>query len=188
MPVAAPRRLLVDVDEVLASLQAPVVEIIRRVTDQNWKLEDFKVWDLFSILTDVQRMGVFREMAEPGFCLGLKPIEGSQEAIRKLQGLVEVFAVTNPHDSVPWVSERYDWLDKHFGFDKDHVAFLSAKYLISGDWFVEDNLDQLRSWYKFNPRGVPILWNTTNNNHMSWDGFRVYHWDAIVSMVSKGIC
>lgn len=130
MPVGAHRRLLVDVDEVLASLQLPVLDIIRRVTDKDWKLEDFKVWDLFSVLTPEQRVLVFKEMAVPGFCLGLEPIPGSPEAIRKLQGVVEVFAVTNPHDSVLWVSERYVWLKRHFGLDKDHVAFLSSKYLI----------------------------------------------------------
>jgi 5'(3')-deoxyribonucleotidase len=188
MPVGTSRRLLVDVDEVLASLQVPVLDIIRQVTRKDWKLEDFKVWDLFSVLTPEQRVLVFKEMAKPGFCLGLEPIPGSQGAIRKLQGIVEVFAVTNPHDSVLWVSERYEWLSTHYGLDKDHVAFLSPKYIISGDWLVEDNLDQLRRWSKFNPGGVPILWDTINNHHMPWEGIRVYHWDVVIAMVSEGFC
>lgn len=188
MPVGTSRILLVDVDEVLASLQDPVLDIIRKVTDKDWALTDFKVWDLFSVLTDSQRVLVFKEMARPGFCLGLKPIPGAPEAINKLQGIVEVFAVTNPHDSVLWVSERYEWLSQHYGLDKDHVAFLSSKYLISGDWLIEDNLDQLRRWSKSNPGGVPILWNTVNNNHMSWEGIRVYNWDVVVAMVSESGC
>ena len=184
MPVGANRRLLVDVDEVLASLQLPVLDIIRRVTDKDWKLEDFKVWDLFSVLNPAQRVMVFEEMAVPGFCLGLDPIPGAPEAIRELQGMVEVFAVTNPHDSVLWVTERYEWLKRHFGLDKDHVAFLSSKYLISGRWFVEDNLDQLRRWGTFNPEGTPILWNTLNNKSME-SGYilRVQGWEQVTNIV-----
>jgi 5'(3')-deoxyribonucleotidase len=179
------KRLLVDVDEVLAYLQNPVLDIIRRVTKKDWKLEDFKVWDLFSVLNPEQRKEVFAEMAVPGFCLNLEPVPGSPEAIKELQGLVDVFAVTNPHDSVLWVSERYEWLRVHFGLDKDHVAFLSSKYLIPGNWLIEDNLDQLRRWKMSNCEGVPLLWNTTNNHHMPWNGVRIYDWSDVIDIVQK---
>lgn len=71
-----------------------MLDIIRRVTDKDWKLEDFKVWDLFSVLDPEQKVVVFEEMAVPGFCLGLEPIPGSQKAIARLREVVEVFAVT----------------------------------------------------------------------------------------------
>lgn len=185
MPVGVRRRrLLVDVDEVLASLQRPVLDIICRVTDKDWKLEDFKVWNLFSVLNLEQRVMVFEEMAVPGFCLGLEPIPGAPEAIRELQKMVDVFAVTNPHDSVLWVHERYEWLSLHYGLDKDHVAFLAPKYLISGDWLVEDNLDQLIRWHECNPGGTPILWNTPNNRSMN-SGYilRATDWQHVMNIV-----
>jgi 5'-nucleotidase len=188
MPVGAKRRLLVDVDEVLASLQVPVLDIICQVTNKNWKLEDFKVWDLFSVLNPEQRVRVFEVMAQPGFCLGLEPIPGAPEAIRQLQEMVEVFAVTNPHDSVLWVSERYEWLLRHYGLDKDHVAFLSSKYLISGDWLVEDNLAQLQRWSAAHPEGTPVLWNTPNNQSMN-SGYilRATGWQHVMNIVYLGV-
>jgi 5'(3')-deoxyribonucleotidase len=188
MPAGTRRRLLVDVDEVLASLQLPVLEIICRVTEKDWKLEDFKVWDLFSVLTPEQRVRVFDEMAVPGFCLGLEPILGAPEAIKKLQKIVDVFAITNPHNSVLWVTERYDWLLRHYGLDKDHIAFLSSKYLVSGDWLVEDNLDQLTRWHEFNPGGTPILWDTPTNRLMN-SGLilRVTDWQHIMNIVQLDV-
>jgi 5'(3')-deoxyribonucleotidase len=175
------------VDEVLAYLQNPVLDIIRRVTKKDWKLEDFKVWDLFSVLDPEQRKEVFAEMAVPGFCLNLEPIPGSPEAIKELQGLVDVFAVTNPHESVLWVTERYEWLRVRFGLDKDHVVFTSAKHIVSGNWLVEDHVDQLLKWKEHNPTGTPILWNTINNKPRGYNHLRAYDWEDVMILVQRAL-
>lgn len=186
MPVGPKNlRFLVDVDEVLADLRSPVMDVICQVTGRDREDPEFRIWDLFSVLTEVERFEVFARMSARGFCGNLLPKPGAIEAMRALQGRVDLFAVTNPFDSEPWVTERYQWLSEHFGLRKNKVIFGEPKYAVSGRWFLEDNLDQALSWAEGNPDGVSMLWNTPNNDTLGHDQLRVYNWDQVLSTVER---
>lgn len=86
-----------------------------------------------------------------------------------------------------WVIKRYAWLEKHFGFDMDHVAHTSAKHIIDGRWLVEDNWDQLLRWSKFHPTGTPILWSTPNNRHVGHNLIRVNNWTEATRIIEEGV-
>lgn len=182
----ANRRFLVDVDDVLADLRPRVLQIINNVSGGVYAPDDFTVWDYFSVLDEDQKKQAFQIMGAPGFCASLSVLPGAKEAIRELQGLVKVLAVTWPFHS-EWFDERYAWLEREFGMPKGDVYLASSKYAVAGKWFLDDNLDNVLSWAEGNPCMEPMLWDTRATRDMGYDHLRVRSWDDIIARVKSSL-
>jgi 5'(3')-deoxyribonucleotidase len=182
----ANRRFLVDVDDVLANLRPKVLNIVNEISGIEHTPDDFTGWDYFSVLDEYQKHRAFQLMRVPGFCRSLQVLPGAKEAIRELQGLVKVLAVTWPFH-VEWFNERYEWLEQEVGIPKEDVILARAKYAVSGKWFLDDNLDNVLSWSAGNPCMEFMLWNTRATRDLGYDRLRVHSWEEVVQRVKSGL-
>lgn len=182
----ANRRFLVDVDDVLADLRPKVLQVVNEISGVEHTPDDFTGWDYFSVLDAVQKKQAFEIMSTPGFCRSLQVLPGAKEAIRELQGLVKVLAVTWPFH-VEWFNERYEWLEKELGIPKEDVILTGAKYAVAGRWFLDDNLDNVLSWSAGNPCMGSMLWHTRATRDLGYAHLRVHSWDEVVQRVKSSL-
>lgn len=177
-------RFLVDADEVLFDLQGPLLDIMSVVTGRRYRPEDFEVWDLLSILNEEQAEWVYLQMEAPGFCASLKPFPEAIKALERIRKHAEVIAVTSPLDAPLWVYERARSLKDHFGFTKNQIVHTSGKYLIPGDFFLDDKPEHVSSWASEHPTGCSMLWHTPNTRTLGLDHLRVFSWEQVLAKVA----
>jgi 5'(3')-deoxyribonucleotidase len=178
-------RVLVDVDEVLGDFQGPALDIMSEVTGRQYIPEDFEVWDIFSILTEEEREAVFERIEVPGFCSGIEPKEGAIKAIKEIQTFADVYPVTSPFHSKPWVVERTQWLGDRFGWKKSEIVFTSAKFLVGGDALIDDRPENVIKWGEHHPDGLPILWHLPNTRNMPHDDIRATTWAEVIEKLKS---
>lgn len=149
--------------------------------------EDFKEWDIFSILRPEQRDIVFASIERPGFCSRLAPIPGAVEAIQKIQEFAEVIPVTYQFPSPTWVPERTEWLGRWFGFKANEIVFTGAKHAVVGDALLDDKPDNVRKWMQYHPEGLGMLWHIPNTRLLPHDDIRVKSWDEVISKLKAHV-
>jgi len=180
------RRILIDVDEVLADFQTPAFDIINRLFGKSLTAYDYEVWDLFELFTKEEGDAIRAEMGRPGVCASLKVRPGALDAVRELRDMADVHPVTSPFDSPTWVAERYAWLQEHFQIPRRDVVFTESKYLVKGDALLDDRPDNITTWLKEHRRAVGMLWHIPNTRTMTqYDHLRVKTWDEVISKVKK---
>jgi 5'(3')-deoxyribonucleotidase len=179
------KRFLCDVDEVLADFQSPTFEIIGRLLKRQLTQYDYDVWDVFSLFTKEEVELLFTEIERPGFCRSLKPLPGAIDAIKELRQIADVYVVTSPFHSETWVAERDAWLMEHFGFTRKQIVHTSAKYLVEGDAFLDDNPSHVLHWKEEHPDGLAMLWHIPNTRKLPHDDVRVFTWERVIEEVKS---
>jgi len=180
------RRFLVDVDDVLADLRPRVLLIINEISGVEYTPDDFTGWNYFDVLNEKQKKAAFEIMGKPGFCRSLQVLPGAREAIRELQSLVQVLAVTWPFH-VEWFNERYEWLEQEVGIPKRDVILASSKCAVAGKWFLDDNLDNVLSWASGYLCRESMLWNTRATRDLGYDPLRVYSWGEVIRRIKADL-
>jgi 5'(3')-deoxyribonucleotidase len=175
------RRLLIDVDEVLADFQTPFFEAVHRLFGRKLSAEDCQVWDCFSLLGKDEALAVIAEIEKPGWCTALQPRPGAQEAIKHLRGWMDIYAVTSPFPSKTWVHEREAWLRQHFDFTGKDIVHTRSKYVVKGDAFLDDNPDHVAHWQDEHSGAVAMLWHIPNTRLLGHDDIRVRSWEEVIT-------
>jgi 5'(3')-deoxyribonucleotidase len=181
--MARRKRLLIDVDEVLLDFQTPAFAILEKHCGRKLTPYDYEVWDMFSLFSEKEKATVFAEIEKPGFCRGLKPTPGACQFMEEARDLVDVFAVTSHFHSPTWVHERDASLKEFFAFKKQEIVHTSAKFLIQGDFFLDDNPGHVSAWMEENPTGVAMLWHIPNTRTLGMDDIRMKSWDQVITKV-----
>ena len=177
------KRFLFDADEVLLDFQSACFDILRKFNGRVLTAQDYEVWDFFAELTPEETAYIRGEVSKPGFCRHLKPLPGAQAAVEQMREMVDVYALTSPWDSPTWVYERNESLKEHFAIGRKHVVQTSAKYLVRGDFFLDDNPDHVTHWAEEHPAGVAMLWHIPNTRKLGHDHFRVRSWAEVLGKV-----
>jgi len=125
-----------------------------------------------------------------GFCDGIAPQPGAQDAVRRLSELGEVFVVTSPWDSSPtWMFERLHWVARHFPtIGRRRVIQTAQKHLIRGDVFVDDKLEHVETWSAAWPGSKAILFDMHHNRRDSakeWRGGWGHAIDAAAALTGS---
>jgi 5'(3')-deoxyribonucleotidase len=181
--MARRKRLLIDVDEVLVDFQTPTFDIIHRLLGRRLRPEDYEVWDMFGLFTDEERTAIFTEIEQPGFCRALKPTPGARLAVEELRSLVDVFPVTSHFHSQTWVHERDASLKEHFGFTKREIVHTGAKFLVAGDYFLDDNPSHVEGWVAEHPDGCGMLWHIPNTRTLGFEDIRMHSWGGVIERI-----
>lgn len=121
-----------------------------------------------------------------GFCSSLPPIAGAKEAIREIRKFADVEVLTSPlASSQTWMSERVEWLGRHFDFAPDDVHFISKKYRVHGDVLLDDKPSHIREWRQAQNgpgSGRALLWDAPyNRTEDDADLIRVSTWDEVLA-------
>lgn len=147
---------LIDVDEVLADFSGGVQKLVDAPLNTT-------EWDFFGGMDPDVRESAMRLIDAPGFCRDLDVLPGAQEGVERLRSLgCEIVAVTSPWKTSPtWCHERAAWLEKHFGI-KD-VIHTDRKFLVQGNFFLDDRPTHVVRWAAANLGGRAMLWSSKFN-------------------------
>lgn len=181
----AKKRLLCDVDGVLADFVSAAEHAVYRVLGLHLPEGARDEWDIFRSLASKDRARVYDALHEPGFCLGLTPLPGAVDGIREARRVADVYFVTSPMRGMTWTRERELWLERHFDARTAHVVHTSAKHLCVGDVFVDDKPDTVVAWREHHPRAVGFVWDGRHNR--TAPGPRTSSWSDVVDALRGSI-
>lgn len=189
MGVCMTRRVLLDVDGVLADFVSAFLAMVARDTGIVATPADVTQFDIGASLglSKEQHSQVKRSIgAWTGMARKLEVYPGAIDGVKALREVAEVYIVTSPWNSNPtWTHDREWWLYEHFGIKHSHVTHTSAKYLCRGDFLVDDKVSAVEKWQAEHPGGVGVVWNTPHNQLESWAGARTNSWGELIAMVTR---
>lgn len=162
-------RILMDCDGVIFDFVGAIIEQTESICGEKVRREDLTQWDFFPQLplSKKEFLALYGRINSPGFCQSLKMLPGAQEGIEELRAIpgVEIVYVTSPYTSCPtWSYERSNALVSS-GLAKNHnaVVHTSAKHLVEGDIFIDDNPDNVYAWLREHEMGSGVIWRAPYN-------------------------
>lgn len=180
-------RVLLDCDGILADFHSMYLQVIYLLTNVVLKVDDITDWDILGLIGKTNQEEKIRNYIEDNkLCYNIDPLPGAIDAVAKLQQNSEVVIVTAPMNTSTWCSERLNWLKKHFSINKYKVILATSKHYISGDFFIDDNLDNCKKWSDEND-GQAILWDRPWNrkNRIHMNNIAIAHnWDEVFGIIS----
>ncbi len=135
--------ILVDMDEVIVELEKKIIELLIKENPEKKDLINiprtkFKLTNQYPDIEDKLKEIASRK----GLTENLEPVEGSIEALKKIESLGhKIFICTAPLTNYKnSVLEKYKWIEKNLGIDWTKKIILTKdKTLIKGDILIDDN-------------------------------------------------
>jgi 5'(3')-deoxyribonucleotidase len=184
------KRVLLDVDGVLADFCSVAVSIVNRVCGTSFTSHDVTEFDICGSLgvSKEDAAKVKREIGSySGLASTLAVYPGAREGVAKLRTIADVVIVTSPWNSNPtWTFDREQWLLRHFGIPHRDVIHTGAKHCVVGDVLVDDKTSTCDEWRLAHPHGVAVQWSTLHNRRDLWDGPSTCDWDHLIEIVRTG--
>lgn len=182
------KRLLMDVDGVVADFKGAVLDAIEKVTGRRYERSQVTEWSIEKSLgldRDVWKVVVDEHICAPGFARELKAYEGAVEAVRQLAESFDLYFVTADFRSSPtWVYDRNRWLGRKFGSEQGQkVVHTSCKHLVAGDFLVDDKTSTIVEWQEAHPSSTAILWHQSYNIDDDWNP-RVRSWPLLADILA----
>lgn len=183
-----PRRILIDVDGVLADMNSSMLAAIKEVTGHQFSPGDVTSWDYAEALgiTPDEETRAWDILDQN---LNFPEYPGARDAVRalKLMGLDVVF-VTSPSHTPNWVPERQRWLKKRFG-DSSLIVHTKHKWLIPGVALVDDKPENVEQWAAEHPDGIGVLWaqpwNVSAIPTMRMNVCRTRDWNVVYNLLKR---
>jgi len=138
--------ILVDMDDVLAQFEKAFLERWRDLYPQlpYVPLDQRAVFSIEKQYAAEHRDKIHGIIRAPGFFLGLEPVPGGLEAMRRMSDAGHsVFICTSPvSDCVTCPMEKTEWVFRHLGPDFVKRLILSGdKSMVRGDFLIDDRPD-----------------------------------------------
>ena len=164
--------LLIDQDDVMAEYILGVVELFNDKYKTHFEAKDCVRWDLISVFGEE----IETVMHEPQLFRTLKPTQHAIETFQRLyeSNLFEMYIVTAAHPSS--VEAKFEWIKEHMPFfPTQHVIVSSVKYMIKGDYLLDDGMHNIEAFQKAG--GQSIIFNRPHNKEaVSKDYKRISDW------------
>jgi len=163
---------LFDMDGILADLSLDVQRFYFEATGKEFSTADLRKHDFDAELPGFKDLKYWER---PNIFNNLAPIKGALEALEYLDSKVNIFILTAPTRNPMSVVEKSQWLDKYLPFVHRRRRFFGPnKWLVYGDFFVDDHVDNLSQWSKKHPQGLTYGLEYGYNKHYpgmykSWD-------------------
>ncbi|MBY0244448.1 MAG: 5'(3')-deoxyribonucleotidase [Sphingobacteriaceae bacterium] len=145
-------------DEVIAD---PIKKFIEMFHNEYGTPLDFKVEtgkELHECLPEASFEKVYEYLNQKGFFRDLEVIEGSQDAIRKLQTKYDVYIVSAASEFRNSFTDKYDWLAEHFPFISWENIIFCGKKIVDVDIMIDD---RIKNFVGFD--GRPLLFSSPHN-------------------------
>lgn len=168
-------QILLDVDGCILDYETPALAVAASITGHVATKEERKsTWDILDCCEPyrLHKDPIHEAWQAPGFCLGLQPIPGALEFVKRLSELGDVFLVTaHMKQAKMWVWERERCLEKH-GFT-DHVEGIihtHHKYKINGKFLIDDRVANVADWLNASADyQVGIVFDHYKYSHKDYD-------------------
>ncbi|MBK9556439.1 MAG: 5'(3')-deoxyribonucleotidase [Bacteroidetes bacterium] len=169
------KKLLIDMDGVLADIYGQFIKyefndigLTQSLTDLTGKLEReaFKYHDKY--------------VNSENFFYSAIPIEDSIETVRRLNDVYEVYIVSSAMQFPLSLTEKINWLTKHFPFlSWKQIVFCGTKEIVYGDIMIDDHFKNLDTF-----QGQTILFTQPHNVGKPTDKHkRVNNWKEIETIL-----
>lgn len=169
----AKKRLAVDQDNVIADLLFEWVRRYNNDYNDSLKPEQINCWNWHGLCKPECGSNIYTYMDDPTLFLNLPVMEGSQETLKELSNIYDIYIVTAPFN-LNNVVPKYEWLNKHFPFlDEDKFVFTRDKSVIGAEYLIDDKPKNLETF-----QGNKILFTAPHN--LNEDRFyRVNNWEEV---------
>jgi 5'(3')-deoxyribonucleotidase len=104
-----------------------------------------------------------------GFAQTFDMIPGTKEGIEKLKeaGFKIIYLTSPYYGSKTWAHDRLKWLEKHLRVNRNDVIFARTKQYTSGITLIDDKVENIRAWSKYNSQQALLLDQPWNKNALA---------------------
>lgn len=139
------RRVLIDMDDVLADLRTPWIQAISDEHQVKIDPSQVKSWEIHKELQLPET--IYRIIERPGFFENLPVMSNAVEVMKVLWEQYDCYIVSASSYSHDIVPQKWRWLQKHFPFiQKEKVIFAKDKSVIKADFMIDDGPHNLRAF------------------------------------------
>ncbi|MBT2759917.1 5'(3')-deoxyribonucleotidase [Paenibacillus sp. ISL-20] len=169
----AKKRLGIDQDNVIADLLSEWVSRYNSDFDDNLTPEQVSCWNWHHLCKPECGTKIYEYLDDPDLFLNLSIMEGSQEVLRELSYIYDIYVVSAAYNPMN-IPAKHTWLKKHFPFlNEKKFVFTRDKSIVMADYLIDDKPKNLEAFH-----GTKILY-TAPHNHDEERFYRVNNWDDV---------
>jgi len=167
-------KIAIDMDEVLADPIHKFIELYNRDYGIPLDLKLDPGNEIYHHVPEHINNKWFDYINEKGFFRHLPVIEGSVEAVKKLQEQHEVYIVSAAMEFRNSLEDKLDWLNEHFPFISWRNIIFCGDKIVNVDVMIDD---RIKNFIGF--KGRPLLFTSPHNLLIS--GYeRVDNWQQVL--------
>ena len=176
-----PKRICVDMDEVMADAVAEHLLRYNREFQRNLTKEDLRGKRFWQIVPELHHEALDELLRAADFFEDLDVMPDSPRVLAELQRHYEVFIASAAMEVPNSFNPKFRWLQRHFPFiPYTHIVFCGDKSILRADYLIDDNPRQLQAF-----AGTGILYDAPHNAAVT--GYtRVRNWLEIESLFLNG--
>ncbi len=179
------KRVLCDVDGVLCNFTSAALSAMESITGRPLPDNVLEEWDIFRFLAPEEKKILFATIEEKSWCYSLEVLPGAVQGIKDLRKAgFDVYFVTSPWHGRNWAFERTAWLQDYFGAKRSHIVQTDAKYLCTGDIFIDDKYEHVVTWKDHHPYGTAVLWSAPYNELKGFP-VRTNSWTQVLEFAGR---
>lgn len=167
-------RIAIDMDEVLADPIYKFIQLYNRDYGVPLDLILEPGNEIYQHVPEHAKDKWFDYINEQGFFRDLKPLEGSVEAVKKLQEKYEVYIVSAAMEFRNSLVDKYDWLEEHFPFISWRNIMFCGDKIVDVDVMIDD---RAKNFVGF--KGRKLLF-TSPHNLLLTEYERVNNWQEVL--------
>ncbi|MEE1947293.1 5'(3')-deoxyribonucleotidase [Pedobacter sp. KR3-3] len=167
-------KIAIDMDEVLADPIHKFIELYNRDYGIPLDLKLDAGNEIYHHVPEQINNKWFDYINEKGFFRNLPVIEGSVEAVKKLQEQHEVYIVSAAMEFRNSLEDKLDWLNEHFPFISWRNIIFCGDKIVNVDVMIDD---RIKNFIDF--KGRPLLF-TSPHNLLITDYERVDNWQQVL--------
>ena len=170
--------IFVDMDEVIADSYGHFIRLYNQEVNANLRRETIVSGEAWENVPPERQERVKQYHWEPGFFADLDPLPGSQDILKEIASVHEVYIATAATQFPNSLREKSDWLDQYFPFIHWRNRILCGdKSILKGDVLIDDRSYNLRSF-----EGRSIMFASPHNNGSN--GFeKVSSWSQLRTLL-----
>lgn len=176
--------IMCDIDGVLNNLVEQTLTIYNSRNGKNIQLSNITSYNFYDCLPREDAEGIMSLFKEKSLWDSLKPLQNSQESLKKLIKRGHQIYLATATDSINF-EWKIKWLKQYFPFiSSDNVIRIMDKSLLKCDVLIDDCLDNLIS--NFTERvcfNQP--WNQSKSKDYAYSIRRAYSWNDVVNIIKN---
>lgn len=176
--------IVCDIDSVLNNLMEKTLEFYNSRNGKSIQLSDLTAYNFFDCLQHDDAQGIVSLFKEKKLWDSLKPLSGSQSALKQLIKNGHQIYLATATDPINF-SWKIDWLKQYFSFiPPDNVIRIMDKGLLKCDVLIDDSLDNLTSVFCERVT-LDYPWNRSTSKDIAYGIKRAYNWSDIINIINN---
>jgi 5'-nucleotidase len=172
------KRLIIDMDDVLADTGAKILQIFNDTNNLNVTKEYFEDKDFYATIKSDQYVSYRDRLFEPGFFRDLEVFPDAKEVVKELYEKYEIYIVSAAMEFPTSLYDKYEWMAEHFPYISwRNIVFCGDKSIVHGEIMIDDHA---RNFANF--EGEKLLFHSMHNTQVQ--GYkRVKNWKEIYEIL-----